>query len=110
MGNFYLASSFIAIIILINVSRSVLATRPFEYFINTTWDSQRIMDHAPIQIILEAPNSTNTANTTNEPSYLTLYIIAKYFNSPNEPTDVKPGDFFNLWDYEGSNLMEFFQI
>ena len=67
-----------------------------DYFIATTWDSHKV-DHEPIQISVEAAAAA-------DPNFVSIHISASYFNSPSEPAGFKPGEFFNLWDYEGEEI------
>ena len=68
-----------------------------EYLIKTTWDNQLINDHEPISINFDT--SFDAQQQHNE-SYLIINVKAKFFNDPAEPLGHKPGEFFNLWDYE----------
>ena len=63
------------------------------YEIKFTWDSQPIVDHEPARLSFEN-------YTSNQEAFLLISIKAKYFGSPGEPLNHKPGEFFNLWDYE----------
>jgi hypothetical protein len=67
------------------------STNTKEYLIRTTWDNQPIKEHEPSSISFESQQDT---------SYLIVNVRAKYFNDPAEPSSHKPGEFFNLWDYE----------
>ena len=62
----------------------------FEFKIRTTWDDRVIQDHEPIEL-----------NFTGSNDSLFVNIKAKYFGDINDkPVGWRPGDFFNLWDYE----------
>ena len=61
------------------------------YLIEKTWNNESI-SHDPIKITLES--------NKDEPDILTINVRAPYFGNPAKP-DYYPGEFFNLWDYEG---------
>jgi hypothetical protein len=61
------------------------------FLIEKTWNSEPI-SHDPIKITLESDKS--------EPEILTIKIRAPYYANPAK-SDKYPGEFFNLWDYEG---------
>lgn len=60
-----------------------------EYAIETTWDNKAI-SHSPVTFKFSAYNENN----------LLIEVTAPFFDSPAKPSQ-KPGDDFNLWDYEG---------
>jgi len=64
------------------------------YLIEKTWNNESI-SHDPIQISLES--------NKDEPDILTIKVRAPYFGNPAKPNKY-PGEFFNLWDYEGFYL------
>lgn len=60
----------------------------FSYSIDKTWNNELIF-HEHVRITLE-----------REENDLRVKVSGPLFNSPAKP-DKKPGEFFNLWDYEG---------
>jgi hypothetical protein len=67
-----------------------------KFLIEKTWNDQLITDHSPVEIdLFFKENETNTKKDLN------VKIKAPFFNDPKSPSvDIKPGDDFNLWDYE----------
>ena len=59
----------------------------FDFKIATTWNNLTV-DHEPASLTFESDNSS-----------LIIKVNAPYFNDPEKPSQ-KPGEFFNLWDYE----------
>ncbi len=68
-----------------------------EYLIKTTWDNKQINDHEPISISFD---TSFDGQQQQDDNYLIINVKAKFFNDPAEPLGLKPGEFFNLWDYE----------
>jgi hypothetical protein len=81
-----------AVLVVFLIAAFKLNMARLEYVIKTTWDDQK-HEHEPVTIKLE-PDSDEPNN------YLKLIIKAPFFNSPSAP-DKQPGEYFNLWDYEG---------
>lgn len=63
------------------------------YSINTTWNNLPINHHRPAELSFAKGNES-----------LILNIKAQYFSSPSRPEQAV-GEDFDLWDYEGNNLV-----
>jgi hypothetical protein len=71
----------------------------FEYLIETTWDNRTLIgNHDPVKLELERDLNDE---------FLTINIRAPFFKQPGKPTQA-PGEFFNLWDYEGWQINDYF--
>ena len=66
-----------------------------DYVIAHTWDGKEIPADHRVKIRLEKADDGDD---------LVIKIDAPFHNDPAPPDSKKPGDVFNLWDYEGTDL------
>lgn len=62
----------------------------YTYSIEKTWDNEGL-SYSPVDITLE--------QDSDDPHFLVIKISAPFYNDPAEPSS-KPGEFFELWNYE----------
>lgn len=77
------------------ISSNTMDTTNFSYSIDKTWNNELIV-HEHVRLTLQRENNNLRVN-----------ITAPFFNSPEKPQN-KPGDFFDLWNYEGCLISFFF--
>ena len=80
---------FLTLLFNIFFNSNKLTNPNMQFAIETTWDDQPIKH-----------DSVKFKFSLNDENSLKIDIVAPFFNSPDKP-NYKPGDNFNLWDYEG---------
>ena len=80
---------FLTILFNLIFESKIVIPKNMQFAISTTWESQKV-NHEPVKFRFSSLDENN----------LKIDIVAPFFNSPAKP-NYKPGDNFNLWDYEG---------